>query len=186
MSGSSVSGKGSELVDAITAATTAAVGQLFRTHPNEHFYYCSLITTGEALPPNLVAWSTEALDAVASQFPDDPHARNDLKWSYADSPFYCFGEEHFDDVRRLFRALGALDPSDAQAWQAGFDFRMSAMVEAMARVDAAGLFGTGPQRASIVINVEVMPPDHTNVERALRLNPPEALRSWLKEAAEPQ
>jgi hypothetical protein len=174
----------SELVDAVAAATSAAVKELFRTHPKDHFYYCSLITTGEALPPNLVAWSSEALDAAASQYPDAGNARFNLKWSYADSPFYCFGEEHFDEVRRLFRALGRLDFNDARAWQAGYDFKMSVMEQALARVDAAGLFGTGAQRASIVINVEVMPPDHSNVERALRLNPPEALTHWLNEAAE--
>ena len=61
---------------------------------------------------------------------------------------------------------------------------MSAMEEAMARLDQAGLFGTGSKRAHIVINVEVMPPDYTNTERAKRLNPPEALVDWLKEAAE--
>jgi hypothetical protein len=175
----------SELIDAIAAATSAAVTELFRAHANDHFYYCSLITTGEALPPNLVAWSIEALDAVASQQPDAGKARRNLKWSYADSPFYCFGEAHFDEVWRLFRALGRLDFNDERAWQAGYDFRMSVMEEALARLDRAGLFGTGARRASIVINVEVMPPDRTNVERALRLNPPEALTDWLKEAAEP-
>jgi len=35
-----------------------------------------------------------------------------------------------------------------------------------------------------VVNVEVMPPDATNVERAIRLNPPAALADWLSEAAE--
>jgi hypothetical protein len=168
----------------VAAATSAAVKELFRTHPKAHFYYCALITTGEALPPNLCAWSSEALDAVASQYPDDPNARWWLKWSYADSPFYCFGEAHFGEVRRLFRALGRLDPRDARGWQAAYDFRLSVMEEALARLDQAGLFGTEAQRASIVINVEVMPPDPTNVERALRLNPPEALTDWLKEAAE--
>ena len=49
-----------------------------------------MITTGEALAPHLVAWSSEALDAVARQFPDHPNARNDLKWSYADSQYVTF------------------------------------------------------------------------------------------------
>ena len=39
-------------------------------------------------------------------------------------------------------------------------------------------------RLGIVINVEVMPPDYTNTERALRLNPRQALDAWLAEAAE--
>ena len=121
----------SELVDAIEAATSAAVKELFATHPNDHFYYCQPVSrrSRRAWQPGVV-------------------------------------------LRRF--AL----------WQAGYDFRMSAMEEAMARLDRAGLFGIGAQRASIMINVEVMPPDHTNAERAMRLNPPEALTVWLKEVAE--
>ena len=94
----------SELVEALALATSAAVTELFREYPAHHFYYCSLITTGEALAPSLVAWSTEGLDAAASQCPNDPNAREELKWSYADSPFYCYGEKHFVEVRRLFDA----------------------------------------------------------------------------------
>jgi hypothetical protein len=173
----------SELVDAIAAATSAAVKDLFEAHPHDHFYWCSLITTGEAHAPVLVAWSTEALDAAVSQYPDDPNARWKLEWSYADSPFYCYGEHHFGEVRRLFEELGMIH-SDPQGWAAAYDFRLSAMEEAMARVDQSGLFGKGEQRARIVVNVEVMPPDHTNTERALRLNPPEALTVWLEDVAE--
>lgn len=175
----------SDLVDAVAAATLAAVTELFREHPRDHFYYCSLVTTGEALPPILVAWSWEALAAAASRCQDDPNARANLKWSYADSPFCDYGSEHFREVRLLFDARGALDPFAPEAWQAEYTLRLSAMEEALARLDRSGLFGTGRQRAAIVINVECMPPDHTNVQRALRLNPPEALTEWLEEAAEP-
>jgi hypothetical protein len=143
-----------------------------------------LVTTGEALAPNLTAWSTEALDEAVSQCQGDPNARNELKWSYADSPFYCYGDQHFGEVRRLFDALGELDANDTVAWQAAYAFRMAVMEEAMARIERGGLFGSGPRRADIVVNVECMPPDHTNVERALRLNPPEALTVWLREAGE--
>ena len=173
-----------ELVDAIAAATSAAVTDLFRKHPGDTFYYCALITTGEAHPPNLTAWSTEALDVAASQHRGEPDARQDLKWSYADSPFYCYGEEHFEEVRCLFEALGTPDPNDAEAWESAYEFKMCAMEEALARLEQTGLFGSGARRARIVINVECMPPDQTNVERARRLNPPEALVDWLKEAAE--
>ncbi len=37
---------------------------------------------------------------------------------------------------------------------------------------------------SVVLAVEVMPPDFTNTERVLRMNPPDAVRVWLREAAE--
>ena len=58
------------------------------------------------------------------------------------------------------------------------------MEKAMANLDKEGLFGVGNQRLGIVINAEVMPPDYTNTERALRLNPREALTVWLEEVAE--
>ena len=54
----------------------------------------------------------------------------------------------------------------------------------MAKVDAEGLFGAGRERLGIVVNAVVMPPDHSNVVRATRLNPKEALDEWLQEAAE--
>jgi hypothetical protein len=84
----------------------------------------------------------------------------------------------------LFDLLGVLDPFDRQAWESGYAFRLDAMEAGMAQLDREGLFGEGAERAGIVINVEVMPPDRTNVERARRLNPPEALVEWLSEAAE--
>jgi hypothetical protein len=174
-----------ELVDAIAAAARSAIAALFREHPGEHFYYCALVTSGEAIAPSLTAWSKEALDAAVSQCGDDPSARAELKWSYADSPYYCYGDENFSEVRRLFDAFSVPDASDEDAWRASYTLRMSAMEDALARLDQSGLFGTGSRRAGIVINVESMPPDHTNVERALRMNPRAALEDWLREAAEP-
>jgi hypothetical protein len=58
------------------------------------------------------------------------------------------------------------------------------MVAAMAALDREGLFGRGAERERMLINVEVAPPDAGNTERAVRLNPPSALREWLAEASE--
>jgi hypothetical protein len=65
-----------------------------------------------------------------------------------------------------------------------FELRLRAMERALARLDAEGVFGTGARRHRLVINAEVMPPDFTNTERALRLNPEESLKDWLAECAE--
>ena len=54
----------------------------------------------------------------------------------------------------------------------------------MARLDSEGIFSIGDRRLELYVLVEVAPPDQTNTERALRLDPPEALREWLVEAAE--
>jgi hypothetical protein len=166
-----------ELTERIAAATRLAVADLFREYPGHDFYYCSLITSGEGLAPVLTAWSKEALQAAVKKAGNDPSARDELKWSYADSPFYGFGEKHFTRVNQAFDSL----PTDGAI---GIEARLRSMEEAMARLDREGFFGSGSKRLAIVINVEVMPPDHTNVERARRLNPPEALTEWLVEAAE--
>ncbi len=54
----------------------------------------------------------------------------------------------------------------------------------MINLDEKGLFGTGDERLNVVVNAEIMPPEYSNTERALRLNPMESLKEWLIEATE--
>jgi hypothetical protein len=172
-----------ELADAIESATAKAVRALFTRHPR-HYYYLSLITTGEAHPPALAAWSREALDDAVKRAPDHDAARRALEWSYADSPYYCFGEEFFERVQDLFALRPEVGALDRTAREAEYETRLRAMEAAVARLDRRGLFGVGDDRLKIIVNVEVMPPDYTNTARAKRLNPPEAIRTWLEEVAE--
>jgi hypothetical protein len=170
------------LSEAIERATRLAVHKLFAEHP-ESFYYLSLITTGEAHAPFLTAWSEEALDEEAKR--QGLPSTDLLKWSYADSPYTCYGEEFFGEVNRLFDERPSMDHTRTEEeWSTEFDLRLTAMEAAMKRLDEQGLFGRGPNRDQLVINVEVMPPDRTNTQRAIRLNPKGALVEWLKEAAE--
>jgi hypothetical protein len=173
-----------ELAEAVYSAAKRSIAQMFQKYPGDSFYYCSLITTGEGHAPVLTAWSTEAL-VVAAQKAGDAGAAEELKWSYADSPFFGFGDAEFAHVRGLFEARPKMDPNDPTAWIRELEARLAAMESAMARLDHEGVFGFGKRRQEIVINVEVMPPDAGNTERAIRLNPPEALSAWLREAAEP-
>ncbi len=166
---------------AIEAATLAAVERLFSEHPEHHFYYLSLITTGEASAPILSAWSKEALDSAVVASHDPEKARKNLKWSYADSPYMAFANEYFDEIRRVFALRPAMDEEN---WNAEYEIRLRAMETAIKRLDERGLFGAGAERLGIVVNVEVMSPDFTNTLRALRLNPVAALMEWLEEAAE--
>lgn len=173
-----------DLVAAIAAATRLAVTRLFREHA-ERFYYISLITYGSATPPSLSAWSIEALDRAVLSDPEPEKARFVLKWSYADSPYVNWCDEYFEDVRRLFAMRPEMSHLMTRTeWQAEYDLRLDAMEMALRRLDEDGLFGTGPSRSEIVVNAEVMPPDYTNTQRARRLNPPEAIATWLAEAAE--
>jgi hypothetical protein len=170
-----------DLASALTEAARAAVSQLFRERPDEQFYYVSLITSPEGHTPVISAWSEEALAHALEG--GKGVAQNELKWSYADSPYFAYGERHFEPVRELLSRMGS-GADDRATEVADVELRLRAMEHAMAQLDESGIFGRGEARKKIVINAEVMPPDSTNVARAKRLNPPEALVAWLAEAAE--
>jgi hypothetical protein len=175
-----------ELIDAIELATRQAVNELFAQHA-EQFYYLTLITGGEALSPVLSAWSVEALERAISIAADKDEARFNLEWCYASSPYFCFGEEYFREVERLFDLRPDIDSfkdDSEESWQAEYELRLGAMEEALARLDRTGMFGIGEARNRIVVNAEVMPPDYSNTVRAQRLNPPAAIRDWLIHVAE--
>ena len=117
---------------------------------------------------------------------DPDTEREYLKWSYADSPFCCSGDEYFDLVKVFFAKRPQMSyQMTKEEWAAEYKLRLSAMEKAVTQLDSEGLFGRGEDREAIYVNVEVMPPEYTNTERAHRLNPPEAIAVWLQEAAEP-
>ncbi|MBY3718730.1 DUF4303 domain-containing protein [Escherichia coli] len=173
-----------KLLAELEKAIRMALQVLFKK--NENFYYCSLITTGEALPPSISAWSHEALERFLVENNLTEKEAMLIKWSYAESPYFDFGNEYFDRVRELFfmrlQMNCNLPKSD---WDIEFNTRLKIMETAMKNLDEKGFFGVGDSRNNIVINVEVMPPDYSNTLRAMRLNPSKALSEWLSEAAEP-
>lgn len=130
-----------QLGDAIFEAAEKAFRKLFEN--GEHYYYCVLLTTGEALPPCISAWSEEALERLVAQgaIPEDEIQY--YKYSFADSPYYAFGDY------------------------------------AMKKLDEAGIFALNQPRAQVYINVELMPPDDTDIQRALSFNNLEHIKEWL-------
>ena len=170
------------LVQIIQDATEKALNKLFREH-KENFYYCSLITTGEGLCPVISAWSNEALERVANEGDDAEEAKFYLKWSYAETPYFAYGEEYFEDVNKVFLERMRI-LTTAKDKEKEIQLRINSMEKVMHNLDMNGMFGTGEKRLGIVINAEFMPPDCTNTERALRLNSREALNEWLEEIAE--
>lgn len=196
-----------ELVDIIQDAARKAITDLFHEH-KEHFYYCSLITTEEALCPIISAWSREALERTTrdrgnvypdiltwsvwsketvekarKEIDDQAEAKSNLKWSYAESPYFAYGKKYFKSVEKVFNERMNCIANEKE-YDKEIQLRINTMEKAMSNLDREGIFGIGTQRLNIVINVELMPPDYTNTERALRLNPAEALEEWLEEAAE--
>ena len=166
-----------QVTQAIADATRAALLDLFSSTA-EQFYYISLSSTEEAAVPILSAWSHEALKKEKSQ--------ESIKWSSSDSPYSMYGwDTHFDAVHEIFSRLPELDGSvSEQDWKEEYEFCFSCMEDALAILDREGLFGTGIEREQCVVIAEVVPPDSSNTDRALRLNPAAALVEWLREAAE--
>jgi len=169
------------LVSEIAIATKKSFIELFEN--KESYYYCTLITTGEGTSPFVSAWSWEALKRESEKLENLEDAEI-IKWSYADSPYMCYGEEHFRKVDKLFDNLPIISDLDDKEWQEQYDFRLMAMELAMKRVDLENIFALNQPRKDVYINVEVMPPDYTNTERALRLNKAKDIAEWLEEAAE--
>lgn len=170
------------LVIIIQEATEKALNKLFHTH-KEKFYYCSLVTTGEGLCPIISAWSEEALERVANETDNVEEAKYYLKWSYDESPYFAYGEEYFQGVNKVFLERMKKLKTDKER-DKEILLRINSMERVMYNLDKDGMFGQGKKRLGIVINAEFMPPDYTNTERALRLNPKESLNEWLEEIAE--
>ena len=61
---------------------------------------------------------------------------------------------------------------------------LDTMERVMSELDRQGVFGSGQRRDDMLINAEVMPPDYSNTQRALRLNKEENIRGWLETVAE--
>ena len=166
-------------------ATRKAIKKLFSEN-KENFYYCSLVTDEEGNCPVISAWSEEALERVLEEEiePDEDieTVRLEYKWSYADSPYYAYGEEFFEELEELFD--DRMEDLDDEQIEEEIDLRIEAMERVMAVLDQEGLFGIGDDRMKIVINAEIMPPVYENTERAIRLNPKDALKEWLEEIAE--
>lgn len=171
-----------DLTKSITDATRKAVNELFNKYSDHHFYYIALITSGDAQSPALTAWSKEALQSELEKIKDAELL--DLKWSYADSPFFPVGENYFTEVKRLFSDRPDMNPNDQDQWQEEYNLRLRSMEKAIIDLNKEGLFGFGEERNHIVVNVEVMPPDESNTFRAKKLNNESCLTEWLEEAAE--
>jgi hypothetical protein len=164
-----------ELKQEIKDAVQKSVNDLFNI--NENFYYVVLVTTGEAHSPILSAWSTEALNKYNDI---------DIKWSYADSPYFNYGKEYFEKVNRLFSLRPLMNENMTEnEWNEEYNLRLNAMENAMKELDDENIFERKDKRKNMIINVEVMPPDYENTERALRLNNKEILKEildeWLEE-----
>lgn len=172
------------LVKEIADATRASLLSLFEN--NEKFYYVSLITTGEGHSPFMSAWSWEALERESAKAGSEDKYNQTIKWSYADSPYCLWGTDKFNRVNELFNKRPFIHNLNSDEWDKELAWRLSAMEQAMKKLDSENIFEKNQPRTDICILVEVMPPDHINTEIALRLNysGSKRMKEWLEEAAE--
>jgi hypothetical protein len=170
------------LANEIATAARKAFLDLFSN--GERYYYCTLVIFEGYFPPFISAWSWEALERESKKQASSEDAKL-IKWSYADSPYCAYGQEHFDANSILSKRPFIYDLDDEE-WDDELDIRLKAMELAMKKLDAEGIFELNQPRSDIFINAEIMPPDGSNTKRARNLNSPEAMRDWLAEAAEPE
>jgi hypothetical protein len=160
------------LVSAITDATRKTLLELFEEDSGRFYYFALIDNSGVVSSPIVSAWSYEALEEEE----DDT-----LKWEWAESPYYMYGEEHFEEVRKMLGTLPHMpDLNDDTLWEKEFQFRAGAMVAALKQLDGEGLFSKNQPRHEIFVNVE-MTDGYENIKRALELNPKETVDEYQKE-----
>lgn len=170
-----------ELTNRLEKIAEKSLRELFEKN-KEEFYYCSLITDGEGHCPIISAWSYEALERVTSLI-ESEEVKEEYKWSYADSPYFEYGSKYFEELQNDWEEHLEAELDDDE-FDEEIEARIDMMEEVMKRLDEKGMFGKGKKRLGIVINAEFMPPEYSNTERAIRLNPKEAIEEWLEEVAE--
>jgi len=185
------------LVSELVKAARKSFLELFEN--GERFYYCVLVTVGEAYCPHVTAWSWEALERTAYEkssqnekaYGDFDKAKEIIKWMYAESPYSIFRyDENFVEAAAIFNQLPALhdvfDLYGEDEWEKQYDFRLGAMEEAMKQLDREGIFALNQPRSEVYINVEMVYPDYLDKERAFRLNKPEdkAMSMWFEEVGQ--
>jgi len=106
----------------------------------------------------------------------------EYKWNFADSPYYAFGEEYFKPVQSLLDTYPSIfEMEDEDEIEREFELRVSAMVQAMQKMDQEGIFSINQPREQVYINVECIPNDNSDVDRALLLNEAKNIQEWLKD-----
>ena len=112
---------------------------------------------------------------------DGNYSAEELKWSYADSPYCGYGyEEYFTELEQVFNGqMDAIDNDDE--YDAAIEDWMDMMERVMKQLDEEKLFGEGAAREAMIINAEYMPPEDSNAERAERLNAKAAYQEWYAE-----
>jgi hypothetical protein len=159
---------------------------LRRAHPTERFYAFGVYTTA-VVDYLAVTASTEEALAVATQryverYGGDPALRSAaLRWSPVDSPLHEEGESLLaasDDLRQQ-----GPDPYDeSPEADAAIALVFEVAVEALRELDRQGVFGSGAERARVVLGIwQGDQSDEERVDFVRKLNPGPVVARFARE-----
>jgi hypothetical protein len=159
-------------------------------HPGENFYAYALYTDDDVSHVIPAASSEESLARVVEQYNEpDPAEQLHLRWETSEWEYEAEGDEHFDNFNRLLgEALeSARDGDDSDDDDANWEQRqqlLQMMGDALAALDAEGLFGRGPQRERVLLMCAITDPDDDGSDFGFdsirALNPPEVVAMFEK------
>ncbi len=173
-----------EIERELTNAITQTIIALKNDYPDDHFYYFTLTTVEEALSPGHSIWSEELLEQEAKRQAkenDEDYLtiKEEIRYAYADSPLFYHYREYFKKVDALFLARPNIFDLKDEDYDKEFHLRINTMVEALKNADRKSIFGKNEERKKWFINVEINPPDGSNITRAKIFNSEDKIKEWL-------
>jgi hypothetical protein len=155
-------------------------------HPKDRFYCFAFYTSGEFSFVALTASTDEGLDRVAQEYKKNPRysamsiadLKTDLKWSPDDSPLHGAAEDVLTALEPLLAGTTAelRRRSDEKSYYEFAAQLRACFANALTRIDAEGVFGSGEERKKVVVNLLMGDQSYEDrIEFAERVNPPESV-----------
>ncbi|HWZ91496.1 MAG TPA: DUF4303 domain-containing protein [Polyangiaceae bacterium] len=172
--------------DTLLAELRSAWQSLRAARPAERFYSFGLYTTELAEYLMVTASTEEGLTVATEKYlarnSRDPNlTRASLRWSPCDSPIH----EEASDLLPKSAALRAAGPNPYDETQESVDtvsFLFDVAVDVLKQLDRERLFGTGLERARLVLGIwKGDQSDEEHLEFARRLNPKSVLERFAQE-----
>ncbi len=161
-----------KLEEALRKAIKATWKALRSERPDDELYAFGLYVTRDALFIGPTAGSEAGLRALTEE------GSTPQRWALHRSPLHLWGEDHFERVQTLLAERPDPYELEEEAFDAEIQARLEACFAALKALDDKGLFGKGPERHRLIVNVfSADESDRHRLENSARLNPPEALEA---------
>lgn len=179
-----------KLEDELVRHGLAGFRRIREAHSQEKFYSFAFFSNGRFSYVALTASNEEGLAQVANEYKQMPrysamsleNLKADLKWSPEDSPLHGAPEDVLTSLEPLLQGVTAELQRRSELGDAGKSFDeytaelRTCIANALQRIDADGIFGTGEKRKQVVVNLLLGDQsDQDRLEFAERVNPAEAV-----------